>query len=127
MLDLVTASTSGFNLERIKYDIFRHFSFVRASSLRHSIPFPSSELLHKVLTNAVREILPLLASQVPLNSPVVELSSIVAYPNAERQKTYEPQLNYTSTPLLAYTPLLLYSCLLLLYSHLLTHFNACYM
>ena len=82
VLDLVASSTGTW-----KYRLFCYFSGVRASEcgLRHSIPLPSTPQLLSVLFQAVTSIRPLLASQLLPNSPLVELSSILSFPGAERQ------------------------------------------
>jgi hypothetical protein len=72
------------------YRVQRYFSSVRADSLRHCIPLPSSPSVLKVLAGAIQRVRPLLLSGALLtsNSPLVELSSIVSLPGAERQKSH---------------------------------------
>ena len=63
-------------------------SAVRSAEKRHAISLPRSDLLINVASNAIRSAFPVLASQLTLNSALVDLSSIISLPGSERQKTH---------------------------------------
>jgi hypothetical protein len=62
------------------YNIWRYFNHVRAPEKRHTIPLPNSALLMNVLTSVMTRVKPVLLSQLSLNSPLVDLSTILSLP-----------------------------------------------
>lgn len=86
VLNQLALSQSG-----IFYNFFRYFKecAVRAPLKRHSIPLDFASLsLMNVLSDAITNIRQLLDSQLSQKSPLVDLSSIIALPGAERQSTH---------------------------------------
>lgn len=72
------------------YNLMRYFRFssVRAPELRHAFSLPMTALLNKVITAAISKVGPFLETEFSLNSPLVDLSSIVSFPGSKRQKTH---------------------------------------
>lgn len=68
---------------------------VRSQTNRYAIPLEMTTKLYATFTETMNNIRPFLLSQLPYNSPLVNLSSIITDPGSERQKTHSdiPQSN----------------------------------
>jgi hypothetical protein len=72
----------------IYYKTWRFFNKVDASTKRHSIPLQLTPVLRKVLDNSLRSISPLLHHFLSPIAPLVELSAMISFPGAKRQKVH---------------------------------------
>lgn len=70
------------------YKIWRYFNHVRAPESRHSIPLRSSKLLIEVLSSIMIYAKPIFETQLPSNSMLVDLSTMLSLPGSVRQKTH---------------------------------------
>jgi len=72
-----------------KYKSWRMFHSVNSPTLRHSIVLPMTLPLRGLLDGAISHIRPFLDSQLPnQNSPLVELSAVLALPGARAQAVH---------------------------------------
>lgn len=73
-----------------KYRFWRYFNYVSTAENRHSIPLPLSFMQRdsSVVDSTMRHIFPLLNSLLCSHSPLVEFSTIISLPGAEKQEVH---------------------------------------
>lgn len=83
--------------DTFSYRLWRNFNYVSTSTNRHSIPLPLSfmgNVTGNVLSEdsivgcSVRHVLPFLNTQLRSHSPLVEFSTVIALPGAEKQESH---------------------------------------
>lgn len=79
-------SYSNSKIMSFKYQLWRFFNSVSTSRKRHSIPIPMHmNMLRTVLSDSLGSVRNVIDSQVSACSPLVELSTIISFPDSTQQ------------------------------------------
>lgn len=70
------------------YNIWRMFNKVATADKRHSLALPSNPAILSVLNSSIGAIRPFLNSQLPGNSSMVELNSLISLPGSLQQDVH---------------------------------------